>query len=123
MHRELGQLNLLRGRLEIRNLENVEKVSEARNAKLDLKNLQNLGLTWSQNADDCFKVLEYLKPNPRLNVLSLTGYMGDGFPQWLSSIKSLTKISITNCACKQLPSLGQLPFLKELKLNRMTNLE
>ncbi|KAL8482808.1 hypothetical protein ACS0TY_025731 [Phlomoides rotata] len=120
---ELGQLNLLRGRLEIRNLENVGEASEARNAKLDLKNLQYLGLTWSQNADDCFKVLEYLQPNPCLKVLNLTGYMGYKFPRWLSSINSLIKISISNCACKQLPSLGQLPFLKELQLNRMMNLE
>lgn len=32
-------------------------------------------------------------------------------------------ISTTNCGCKELPSLGQLPFLKELQLNRMINLE
>ncbi|KAL8479288.1 hypothetical protein ACS0TY_026229 [Phlomoides rotata] len=120
---ELEQLNELRGKLEIRNLENVMKISDARNAKLNQKNLHHLVLCWSKNVGDCFEILELLQPNQRLKVLELTGYMGSSFPRWISSISNLIKISITDCGCKELPSLGQLPFLKELQLNRMMNLE
>lgn len=120
---ELGLLNQLRGRLEIRNLESVREIAEAQGAKLDQKRLLHLELSWSQSADDCYEVLELLQPNQQLKVLNLTGYTGYEFPQWISSIKSLTKICFTDCGCKKLPSLGQLPSLKELQLKGMTNLK
>ncbi|KAH6816944.1 hypothetical protein C2S51_000547 [Perilla frutescens var. frutescens] len=121
--RELGMLNQLEGKLEIRNLENVDDCFEAKDAELYQKRLQHLELSWSQKVDgDCFQVLELLQPNQQLKVLSLSGYMSQRFPQWISSINSLTKISIINCGCKKLPSLGQLPFLKELQLKEMINL-
>lgn len=120
---ELKLLNQLIGRLEIRHLENVREVSEAHDAKLHEKNLQYLKLSWNQNSEDCFKLLEHLLPNPHLKVLEITGYSGLRFPWWISSINSLIKISITDCGCKELPSLGQLPFLKELQLKGMMNIE
>lgn len=120
---ELGPLNKLGGNLEIRNLENAKRVNEAQDAKLDDKNLHHLGLSWSQNADNCFEILELLEPNVQLQEVDITGYSGSRFPRWISSINGLTKISITECGSKNLPSLGQLPVLKELQLKGMTNLE
>ncbi|KAH6809244.1 MAPK/ERK kinase kinase 1 [Perilla frutescens var. frutescens] len=120
---DLRLLNQLRGRLEIRNLENAKEISEARDAMLHKKNLQHLKLSWNQSSDDCLKLLELLQPNPHLKVLEITGYSGVRFPWWISSINSLTKISITDCGCKELPPLGQLPFLKELQLKGMVNIE
>ncbi|KAL8479292.1 hypothetical protein ACS0TY_026232 [Phlomoides rotata] len=121
---ELAGLNQLRGRLDIKNLENVAEISEARKAKLNKKiKLHHLGLSWSQIADNCFEVLELLEPNIQLQDLNITGYSGSRFPRWISSTNGLTKISITDCGSKELPSLGQLPILKELQLKGMTNLD
>ncbi|KAL0413895.1 UNVERIFIED_CONTAM: putative disease resistance RPP13-like protein 1 [Sesamum radiatum] len=120
---ELKRLNQLRGRLEIRNLENARGIREAKDAKLDQKNLYHLGLSWSCNCDNCFKILEYLRPNEQLKVLELTGYMGTEFPTWMPCMSSLTKISINDCGCKELPSLGALKFLVELQLRGMMNIE
>ncbi|KAK4403508.1 putative disease resistance protein RGA3 [Sesamum angolense] len=120
---ELKWLDQLRGRLEIRNLENAREITEAKDAKLDRKNLYHLGLSWSRNSEKCFKILEYLRPNEQLKVLELTGYMGTKFPTWMPSISNLTKISINDCGCEELPSLGQLQFLVELQLKGMMNIK
>ncbi|KAL0456541.1 UNVERIFIED_CONTAM: putative disease resistance RPP13-like protein 1 [Sesamum latifolium] len=120
---ELKQLDQLRGRLQIRNLENARGIREAKDAKLDEKDLYHLGLSWSRNSKKCFKILKYLRPNERLKVLELTGYMGTKFPTWMPSISSLTKISINDCGCEKLPSLGQLQFLVELQLRGMMNIK
>ncbi|KAL0456540.1 UNVERIFIED_CONTAM: hypothetical protein Slati_0993200 [Sesamum latifolium] len=120
---ELKWLNQLRGRLEIRNLENARGLREAKDAKLDRKNLYHLGLSWIRNSDKCSKILKYLRPNEQLKVLELTGYMGTKFPNWMPCMSSLTKISINDCGCKELPSLGALKFLVELQLRDMMNIK
>ncbi|KAL2230335.1 UNVERIFIED_CONTAM: putative disease resistance RPP13-like protein 1 [Sesamum indicum] len=120
---ELKWLDQLRGRLEIRNLENVSGIREAENARLDRKNLHHLGLSWSRNSENCFKILEYLQPNEQLKVLELTGYMGTKFPNWMACMSNLTKISINDCGCEELPSLGALKFLVELQLRGMMNIK
>ncbi|KAL0413898.1 UNVERIFIED_CONTAM: putative disease resistance RPP13-like protein 1 [Sesamum radiatum] len=119
---ELKWLNQLRGRLEIRNLENASGIKEAEDAELDQKNLRYLGLSWGRSADGCSQVLEHLRPNEQLKVLQLTGYMGTKFPTWIQCMSSLTKISINDCGCKELASLGQLQFLVELQLKGMMNI-
>ncbi|GFQ00720.1 putative disease resistance protein rga1 [Phtheirospermum japonicum] len=119
---ELGSLNNLRGRLEIRNLENVREISEAKDAKLGQKNIHHLGLSWSQNADNCYDVLKHLEPHESLQVLDLTNYMGSRFPRRMNRLYGLIKISINNCGCKELPSLGHLPWLKDLQLKGMSKL-
>ncbi|KAL8048915.1 hypothetical protein ABFX02_07G098400 [Erythranthe guttata] len=131
---DLRGLNKLRGRLEIRNLENVRLISDAANAELRHKNLDHLGLSWTSSSSsssrskadeyDCFKVLEWLEPNERLRVLELTGYMGTRFPLWISFMHNLTKISISDCGFKELPAaLGKLRSLEELQLRQMRFIE
>ncbi|KAL7106323.1 hypothetical protein ACP275_07G105100 [Erythranthe tilingii] len=124
---DLQRLNKLRGRLEIRNLENARGTSDAKSAELRFKNLDHLGLSWSWSSSsqsmgdeyDWFEVLEELEPNERLKVLDLTGYMGSKFPRWISFMYNLIKISISDCGCEKLPALGQLPRLEELQLKGM----
>ncbi|KAL7106309.1 hypothetical protein ACP275_07G104100 [Erythranthe tilingii] len=114
--KDLGSLKRLRGRLEIRNLENVRKIDEARYAMMHHKHLDHLSLSWSRQNASCFEILVGLVPNTCFQVLDLKGYTGFKFPDWLSSMINLMKISISNAGCKKLPSLGQLPYLKELQL-------
>ncbi|KAJ0794196.1 putative virus X resistance protein-like, coiled-coil [Helianthus annuus] len=78
---ELGDLNLLEGRLSLEGLENVESLGEAKSAKLECKrNLLDLKLCWStymqpeERVDE--EVLEGLEPNPSLKKLTIYGYMG-----------------------------------------------
>ncbi|KAL7145599.1 hypothetical protein ABFS83_07G095700 [Erythranthe nasuta] len=127
---DLQRLNKLRGRLEIRNLENAREISDAKSAQLRSKNLDHLGLSWTSSSSrskadeyDCFEVLEQLEPHERLKVLDLTGYMGSKFPRWISFMYKLIKISISDCGCLELPALGQLFRLEELQLKGMRYIE
>ncbi|KAL7106074.1 hypothetical protein ACP275_07G088500 [Erythranthe tilingii] len=115
--RELQKLSDLGGELQIQNLENVKETSEATDAELKKKKrIHHLGLSWGHNVDECYRVLECLEPSPTLRVLDLMGYGAYGFPSWIPKIEGLVKISITDCRCVKLPTLGQLPFLKEILL-------
>ncbi|XP_028110383.1 putative disease resistance protein RGA3 [Camellia sinensis] len=126
---DLHKLNL-RGKLEIKNLENVTHISEARDARLyEKENLYHLGLSWNHVVDASSKIssdllLESLWPHPKLKVLDITGYNSIRFPSWMmdSTIHNLVKVLITHCKCEELPPLGQLPYLKELCIRWMTNL-
>ncbi|KAH6809259.1 hypothetical protein C2S51_027042 [Perilla frutescens var. frutescens] len=120
--RELHKLNELRGVLHIRNLENVKKISEAKDADLEKKKLHHLGLSWSHKVDECHTVLEWLQPNPQLRVLDLTGYGAYGFPSWMQNLHNLVKLLINDCRCTKLPTLGKLPSLKELQLKELINI-
>ncbi|XP_058079924.1 putative disease resistance protein RGA3 [Magnolia sinica] len=126
--RELQGLNL-GGELTIRNLENVTCAADAQVANLKEKpNLQKLYFSWGdQNINLQLEgiveqTLEGLQPHPNLKRLEVRGYVGVRFPQWMSNslLLNLTEISLINCRrCEQLPSLGQLPFLKVLKVDGM----
>ncbi|KAL7145411.1 hypothetical protein ABFS83_07G081900 [Erythranthe nasuta] len=130
--RDLWSLRRFKGRLEIRNLENVREIDEAtRYGVLRNKYLNHLGLSWSNTSrkeadhnNNCSEILELLEPNKtRLESLDIKGYMGFTFPRWISSMKHLTKIFISDCACEQLPSLGKLKSLRELQLKGMNNIK
>ncbi|XP_058079928.1 putative disease resistance protein RGA3 [Magnolia sinica] len=125
--RELQGLNI-RGNLIIQNLENVTCAADAQVANLKEKpNLHKLHFSWGQNIDLQLEriveqTLEGLQPHPNLKRLVVEGYVGVRFPQWMSnsSLSNLIEISLINCRrCKQLPSLGQLPFLKVLEVYGM----
>ncbi|XVF29564.1 hypothetical protein REPUB_Repub15cG0132100 [Reevesia pubescens] len=122
---ELSGLDL-EERLEIKNLENVTKEADARDAKLHEKvNLHLLGLSWghngSMNAQMSAKILENLSPPQNLSDFFLKGYRGYRFPSWMyQGLPNLLKISLINCSCEKLPPLGQLPFLKVLYLKGMS---
>lgn len=130
---QLQHLNL-GGDLSIRQLENVKHASEARNADIiGKRNLHYLALSWGNEAKGFNRnngynstleesVLNFLQPHKYLKRLSVKGYRGNGFPAWIGVLKlpTLTEVTLLNCRrCEQLPTLGQLPFLKVLFLQGM----
>ncbi|XP_058078826.1 putative disease resistance protein RGA3 [Magnolia sinica] len=124
---ELRGLNL-RGNLIIQNLENVMCAADAKEANLKEKpNLRMLQFTWGRDIDLRFEenieqTLKGLQPHPNLKKLEVRGYVGVRFPHWICSslLPNLVEISLYNCRrCEQLPPLGQLQFLKVLKIDGM----
>ncbi|KAG4950200.1 hypothetical protein JHK86_043439 [Glycine max] len=127
---KFGELNLLHERLSFRELQNIENPSDALAA--DLKNkthLVELEFEWNshRNPDDSAKerdviVIENLQPSKHLKELSIINYGGKQFPNWLSdnSLSNVVSLELNNCqSCQHLPSLGLLPFLKNLKISSL----
>ncbi|GAY33672.1 hypothetical protein CUMW_275980, partial [Citrus unshiu] len=128
--RELKSLAHLQGTLRISKLENVKDVGDACEAQLNNKvYLQAICLKWSardvRNLDQCefeTQVLSMLKPHRDVQELTITGYSGTKFPIWLgdSSFSKLAGLEFEGCGkCTSLPSVGQLPFLKKLRIRGM----
>lgn len=130
---QLQSLNL-GGELSIRHLENVRYPSEADSLPdlIGKRNLQSLDLSWGNdntgterggdNDDGAQEVLNFLQPHGYLKRLSVKQYGGMCFPGWISVLKlpNLIEVVLINCRrCKNLPTLGQLPFLKLLYLQGM----
>ncbi|XP_073225404.1 putative disease resistance RPP13-like protein 1, partial [Cicer arietinum] len=131
--KELGTLSNLLGSLSISKLENVSNKFEASQAKImDKKYLEELSFEWSNNAKDQFTdsqsemdILDKLQPTKSLKKVSIKGYRGTRFPEWVGdpSYHNLTKLSLYRCHnCCILPPLGQLRSLKELSIWRMSML-
>nr|XP_027109077.1 putative disease resistance RPP13-like protein 1 [Coffea arabica] len=126
---DLGNLSLLAGSLAILELQNVTNVQEARDANLKNKrDLDNIVLAWNSEYDDSLSkvlqqdLLEALRPYTNLTSLEIEFYRGDKFSSWVgdSSFTKLVKVSLRGCTyCKCLPSLGQLPALKDLSIQSM----
>ncbi|XP_050110640.1 putative disease resistance protein RGA4 isoform X1 [Malus sylvestris] len=125
---ELSELQHLQGRLRISKLHNGVHVVDALEANLkDKKELKDLELAWGvEEADDSQKerdVLDKLQPSANLEKLTIRFYGGFSFPNWLGSSNSFSNIQfmcISDCKyCLSLPSFGQLPTLKELRIERM----
>ena len=90
---ELGSLNQLSGELDIFSLENVRDNVEAKSANL-AKNakLYKLGFHWRADEDD------------------------------YDISANLNEITLSCCnKCEEVPTLGHLPCLQVLEINRMTN--
>ncbi|WVZ09585.1 hypothetical protein V8G54_014115, partial [Vigna mungo] len=138
--RELTDLDGLRGHLEILHLEqlNFSAPLEAKDKYLrEKKHLRCLTLRWDHEekeeedekkrnviAEKDKESLECLDPNPNLAVLSVFGYYGKTFSNWLSSIKCLVKFSLNDCYnCQYLPALDHLQHLRFLELRRLDSLE
>ncbi|KAL1366935.1 hypothetical protein AAHE18_02G014300 [Arachis hypogaea] len=124
--KELGGLSNLHRSLELKKLENIVDVKEAENARMTNKNLMNeLCLEWS-SGDDMVPntkaerdILDNLQPHNSLEKLTIKGYKGTIFPDWLGhcSYNNMTSVSLKSCNnCFMLPSLGQLPSLKALRI-------
>ncbi|QHO33297.1 Putative disease resistance RPP13-like protein [Arachis hypogaea] len=117
--RELGTLDNLHGSFCISNLENIKNSGEALKAKMgNKKHINTLTLNWlpKGNIDDFQNerdILDKLQPHENLKELSIEGYRGETFPDWLglSCYSNLTKLNLYFCmnSC-ELPSLGQLPL-------------
>ncbi|KAJ0613139.1 putative virus X resistance protein-like, coiled-coil [Helianthus annuus] len=132
---ELGDLNLLEGKLEIEGLKNVGGLSEAKSANLICKtNLSVLALDWlyfwEASRPEMFshmeeEVLEGLEPNPSLEILKVENYMGKTIsPSWMDNLRNL--VEIVFCECKnteRLPPLGRFPSLRVIQLMSMHSLK
>nr|XP_048318676.1 putative disease resistance protein At3g14460 [Ziziphus jujuba var. spinosa] len=128
---ELRELSDLHGQLCLQNLENVAKASDASDAKLvDKKYLEALHLDWKGDDKDRKHdrdVLDNLLPHTNLKRLTVHGYGGTSFPDWLRghTFSNIWFLRLENCKyCNSLPPLGQLPSLETLEihvLNRVVN--
>ncbi|XP_059649181.1 putative disease resistance RPP13-like protein 1 [Cornus florida] len=118
---ELGTLHHLHGKLSILNLQNVVNGRDALEANFKDKNhLEELELEWSGNTHDSQNerdVLDNLKPHTNLKYVTVKGFGGRRFPDWLGdlSFSNIVRINLSNCEyCDSLPSLGQLSSLKHV---------
>ncbi|XP_011021421.1 PREDICTED: putative disease resistance protein RGA4 isoform X2 [Populus euphratica] len=132
---ELGRLNNLAGELSITDLDNVKNSKDARSANLNLKTaLLSVTLSWNLEVNYNSpsgqsipnnvhsEVLDRLQPHSNLKKLSIEGYGGSRFPNWMMNLMlpNLVEMELRDCYnCEQLPRLGKLQFLKYLQLYRM----
>jgi hypothetical protein len=132
---ELGRLDNLAGELSITDLDNVRNSKDARSANLNLKTAL-LSLTLSWNLEGNYnspsgqsipnnvhsEVLDRLQPHSNLKKLSIEGYGGSRFSNWMMNLMlpNLVEMELRDCYnCEQLPPFGKLQFLKYLQLYRM----
>ncbi|XP_048494124.1 putative disease resistance RPP13-like protein 1 [Beta vulgaris subsp. vulgaris] len=129
---ELSNFLQLNGSLSISGLQNVTNVGDARDAQLHEKQgIVELLLEWGyieDNVDDNTKiqVLEHLNPHTSIEECFLRSYRGSTFPTWLgdSSFSLMVNIELMDCKkCESLPPLGQLPSLKNLKVEGMDGIK
>ncbi|XP_022880668.1 putative disease resistance protein RGA4 [Olea europaea var. sylvestris] len=140
---ELGFLKNLTGKLEIRNLELVNGIEEAKKAILAGKpKIYELSFIWTTNNDETVSegnnnyksVLEGLQPHPNLKSITIDGFRGTNFPLWTMRMEvfldgggclkldKLINVSFSNCKnCKEIPMFGHLPLLKFLTLDNLPN--
>ncbi|MED6159273.1 hypothetical protein PIB30_040817 [Stylosanthes scabra] len=130
--RELGTLEDLHGSFCISKLENVKNSGEALEARMgNKKHINTLILVWSSygDIDDLHTqrdILDKLQPHQNLKMLSIKGYGGETFPDWLglSCYSNMTTLILNGCKnCRELPSLGQLPSLQHLEISDFDELE
>ncbi|KAF7851543.1 hypothetical protein BT93_L3724 [Corymbia citriodora subsp. variegata] len=123
---ELKNLPHLQGELLISELQKVEEVRDAVDANLiGKRGLSSLFLHWSENFGNLPNgkreelVLHSLRPHTNLEHLSISYYLGARFPSWLDgpTYSKIVSLCLRDCPnVTSLPSLGQLPSLRELSL-------
>ncbi|GKV48805.1 hypothetical protein SLEP1_g55597 [Rubroshorea leprosula] len=136
---DLGCLSQLEGKLGILKLEHVRSKLEASKANLKEKTkLHQLTLHWSSdderavNNNNDEEVLKGLQPHSTLKSLTINGYKGKMFPSWMGNdinssgpsflLYNMVELQLINCdECTCIPSLGLLPSLKVLCIERMEN--
>ncbi|XP_060967418.1 putative disease resistance RPP13-like protein 1 [Cannabis sativa] len=119
----LKEFQDLHGTLSIKGLENVSSLEEVSAAALkNFKFLSHLSLEWYSSKLDKLhierEVLSALQPHSNLKELTISDYEGNSFPNWMGDhrcLSNLVRLEISCCSnCSFLPSLGQLPSLKDL---------
>ncbi|XXG52519.1 hypothetical protein AAC387_Pa03g0829 [Persea americana] len=128
----------LRGRLKIQPLQNItDTIDVPRDALINKPNLTSLDLMWdvgfgtSLEEDGGIEVLEKqvlqgLQPHRNLKKLGIFHYEGLNFPSWMmdTTLTELVEIKLSGCwRCNHLPPLGELSFLKVLRIDRLKNVE
>ncbi|GLT83027.1 hypothetical protein SLE2022_013400 [Rubroshorea leprosula] len=136
---ELGRLNQLRGKLEIRNLDMVRDKEEAMGARLSEKaTIQELQLVFgkkhiiqdwqsssseeSSGSEDRCKhdedILEGLQPHSKLKGLTIERYCGKSCPSWMLETKNFLKnlMFMTFYDCPWLESIPSLSLSNEAKV-------
>ncbi|XP_037438962.1 putative disease resistance protein RGA3 [Triticum dicoccoides] len=118
--------------LTIYRLENVKSAEEARCIKLmQIQKIIELRFEWTvvpgRSVDDK-EVLEKLLPPSSVQRLYISGYSSFSIPDWLMCIRqhlpNLSQLYLSDFPnCNNLPSLGQLSYLRELGFCRMESLE
>ncbi|RHN78360.1 putative P-loop containing nucleoside triphosphate hydrolase, leucine-rich repeat domain, L [Medicago truncatula] len=134
--RELGKFPHLKGNLSISNLQNITDPFDAFEANLKMKEqIDNLELQWilhgssgttSQSSQIQALVLQQLQPSTNLKNLTIKGYGGTSFPNWLgdSLFSNMVYLHISGCDhCSLLPPLGQLHGLKKLSIASMKSVK
>ncbi|KAL3497589.1 hypothetical protein ACH5RR_040321 [Cinchona calisaya] len=130
---ELEHLDNLRGKLKISGLENVSRPESAGKTNLWRKsNIQMLELFWNPIIEDHngIQILEGLKPHSNLKSLTIEGFQCSSIPSWmvtknhLSVLYNLVKIELWDMPyCKQIPSLGDLPYLQVINIDKLGSVE
>lgn len=126
---ELKGLSHLQGQLYLFELQNVAEIRDVRIANLkDKCGLDDIVMKWSnalndvQTGVDEFEVLDMLEPHHTLKKLSILFYKGSEFPYWIRNPSFANMVYVNLCGCSKitsLPSLGRLPCLKDLHIERM----
>ncbi|KAM6570735.1 hypothetical protein CsatB_018720 [Cannabis sativa] len=132
-NRDSGGIKLLKefqdlhGSLSIKGLENVSCLEEVSDASLKSKQfLSQLSMEWDEEyqPNEFHKereLLSALQPHPNLKELTIRGYKGNSFSNWMGDyryLSNLVSLEIACCDnCSFLPSLGQLPSLKDLRIS------
>ncbi|KAF7840393.1 putative disease resistance RPP13-like protein 1 [Senna tora] len=120
---ELGEMQNLMNGIKISKLENIKNGKEAcKGRMMEKQDIRRLRLSWSSG--DCINdsrtekdILDNLQPHWGLEGLTIEGYRGTIFPNWLGSrsYNNMTLLRLEKCEnCWMLPSLGQLPALRKL---------
>ena len=93
------------------------------------RHLDELDLKWSNgDTNDVIQsaILNNLQPHPNLKQLTIDGYPGITFPDWIGDplFSNLVSVYLYWCGnCSSLPMFGQLPSLKHLSIKGMKGVE
>ncbi|KAJ9687397.1 hypothetical protein PVL29_016047 [Vitis rotundifolia] len=128
---ELRELSHIGGSLVIQELQNVVDAKDASEANMVGKQyLDELELEWNRGSDVEQKgaeiVLNNLQPHSNIKRLTIYGYGGSRFPDWLGGPSILNMVSLRLWNCKNVsifPPLGQLPSLKHLYILGLVEIE
>jgi len=104
---------------------------EAVQANMKMKErIDELSLEWecgsTSSNSQILSVFEHLRPSTNLKKLTIEGYGGINFPNWLgdSLFINMVYLRISNCdKCLWIPPLGQLGNLKELIIEGMQSIQ